>query len=183
MLYIIMGKSGAGKDTILQILNNEFNLDLIIQTTSRPKRDNEVEGLQYYFKSKKEYEKLIKEDKMLEYRTYETNFNNKKELRYYGVEKKSINKDKNCAIINVPSNIEMIKKEFPKSIFIYLELDDIIRKNRAMMRPNFDEYEWNRRLKADAIDFRDIKSKVDYVINNFDLNSTREKLKKILSLS
>jgi guanylate kinase len=68
MMFILSSPSGAGKTTLSKALINKFN-DLIfsISITTRKKRQNEIDGVDYFFTNKNNYEKMIEEDKLLEH--------------------------------------------------------------------------------------------------------------------
>ena len=69
-LIVISGPSGCGKGTICsELLKNNPDLFLNISMTTREPREGEVDKKDYYFISKEEFEKRIKEDKFLEYAT------------------------------------------------------------------------------------------------------------------
>ena len=58
MIMILVGPSGAGKTTIAsKLLTKNYGLKKVITCTSRAPRDNEVDGVDYYFKTKEEFEK------------------------------------------------------------------------------------------------------------------------------
>lgn len=68
MLIVISGPSGVGKDTVLQRMK-ERNLPFyfVVTATTRLPRENEVEGVDYFFVSKGEFARMIDEDALLEY--------------------------------------------------------------------------------------------------------------------
>ena len=67
-LIIISGTTCAGKGTVIErLLNRNKNLSLSISYTSRPMRAGEVEGVDYFFVSREEFEKKIKNGDFLEY--------------------------------------------------------------------------------------------------------------------
>jgi len=72
LLIVISGTSGAGKDSVARALvkrmeENGFPAHFVITATSRPKRESEVDGIDYFFISKAEFEQMIAEDELLEY--------------------------------------------------------------------------------------------------------------------
>ena len=75
-LFVISGPSGSGKDTvltkILKIMGAEAFLS--VSMTTRKKREGEVEGIDYYFVTKEEFEANIVNDRMLEYAKYGDNY-------------------------------------------------------------------------------------------------------------
>ena len=75
-IFLLMGKSTSGKDTIYKdlIRNDVFSLLKVIPYTTRPMRDGEADGVQYFFKTEEEYLKLKSDKKIIEERTYYTNY-------------------------------------------------------------------------------------------------------------
>ena len=75
-IIAISGFSGAGKDTIAKDIAKLFDLNVVVSYTTRPRRPNEEEGVEYFFISDNEFcTKLIK-NKLLITRCYETLFGN-----------------------------------------------------------------------------------------------------------
>ena len=67
-LIIISAPSGTGKTTLInKILESEENIQLSVSATTRDKRNGEVDGIDYYFLTKEEFESKIKNDEFLEY--------------------------------------------------------------------------------------------------------------------
>lgn len=72
-MIILIGKSGSGKSTIQnELLKRGYNVS--INYTTRNKRKNEVDGIDYHFITKEEFEKLWKEDKIIERSMFNNNF-------------------------------------------------------------------------------------------------------------
>ena len=67
-----MGKSSSGKDTIFSMLKQENILKPIVLYTTRPMRNNEVEGREYYFISEEQLKGYELEHKVIEQRVYHT---------------------------------------------------------------------------------------------------------------
>lgn len=89
LLIVYSGPSGVGKSTVLhKVLNNkELCLTFSISMTTRAPRPGELNGKDYFFVSKDEFEKAIEEDKFLEYAKYVDN--------YYGTPLEYVNKKRN----------------------------------------------------------------------------------------
>ncbi|MDR0985344.1 MAG: guanylate kinase [Mycoplasmataceae bacterium] len=89
LLIVLSGPSGVGKKTIWTPLMNDsqFKLAFSISMTTRSPREGEVDGKDYFFVTKQEFEQAIKENKMLEYATYVNN--------YYGTPKAYVEKLRN----------------------------------------------------------------------------------------
>jgi guanylate kinase len=189
---IIAGKSASGKDTILQQILKISTCKPIVSTTSRPKRDNEQEGKDYYYISKDEFIDLIEENAFIEYRKYNTLVNGEKDTWYYGIRKNNKYLDNVHYIVvldfeGARSFINHYGADNCKLCYIYC--DDDKRKERAMKRPNFDETEWNRRSEDDAKklslktfieDFRDVETEI---FDNINENNYIQIAKDIVSRS
>ncbi len=72
LLIIISGPSGVGKGTVRRYIMDNFKIKLSysISMTTRPKRDKEIEGVDYYFVSDEEFDRNIKEDNFLEWEEF-----------------------------------------------------------------------------------------------------------------
>ena len=70
MIYIITGPSGVGKNTIINELSKYLDFYFSVSHTTRPRRENEIDGKDYYFISEVEFEDLINNDQMIEYEQY-----------------------------------------------------------------------------------------------------------------
>lgn len=75
MLIVISGPSGCGKDTVVkELMKNNNNLWLSISCTSRQPREKEINGKDYFFLTKEEFEAKIKTNDLLEYAEYAGNY-------------------------------------------------------------------------------------------------------------
>ena len=189
---IIAGKSASVKDTILQQILKISTCKPIVSTTSRPKRDNEQEGKDYFYISKDEFIDLIEENAFIEYRKYNTLVNGEKDTWYYGIRKNNkYNDNINYIVVldfeGARSFINHYGADNCKLCYIYC--DDEKRKQRAMKRPNFDETEWNRRSEDDAKklslktfieNFRDVETEI---FDNINENNYIQIAKDIISRS
>ena len=88
-IIILTGMSCAGKDTVRRVLEQDYygGYTNIVSHTSRPMRENEINGIDYHFVSKEEFNNMIDNNEMIEYRNYETNWNGRGETWFYGVKK------------------------------------------------------------------------------------------------
>jgi len=74
LLIVISGPSGVGKDTVIKrLLDLDPNLRYSVSYTTRPPRPGEVDGVNYHFSSRAEFERLIREGAFLEHATYDGN--------------------------------------------------------------------------------------------------------------
>lgn len=192
----IMGKSSAGKDTIYSNLKDKIQTNLYVPYTTRPKREGEENGIQYFFKTKEEIEQLSKSGKIMESRNYNViNAQGQKDVWTYAtVYDEQFNKQGDyMSIGTLESYTSILKylKENPEKninmIPVYISIDEEERKRRATERenkqakPNYEEM--NRRLQADNIDFSDEKLKEANIgkkqtFENYDLDLCVENIVK-----
>ena len=175
-LFIITGPSGVGKGTVLEkfFKNNKNAVYSVSQTTRNP-RPGEVHGINYFFVTKKEIEKSIKNDEFLEWARYSDN--------YYGTSKTQVLTALNSGydvFLEIETNgAQKIMEKFPDCVTIFLR------------PPNFDELE--KRLRGrntedeEAIQKRlhEVKKELElsknyqYAIENDKVENALEKLQKI----
>lgn len=167
MLLILCGKSGSGKDTVLKKFVKHGFIPLVSHTT-RPKRENEVDGKDYHFVSYYDFMKSF--DNFIEVRKYNRP---QGESWFYGLKKQELNKYANYITISDIWGAKQLTKYFGKDncFVVYLDVDDETRKKRVEKRDSFDENEWDTRLRCDSDDFTEEKMKdiINYSVKN---NST-----------
>lgn len=68
LLVVISGPSGVGKDAVVKALQNRSNsYHFVVTVTSRPPREKEVEGVDYFFVSSNQFEEMIRQDAFVEH--------------------------------------------------------------------------------------------------------------------
>ena len=164
----------CGKDSIQKYISDNYNYQMVISHSSRPMRPNEDEGNPYYFITRKQFEDMIKQNEFIECRKYNTLVNNVNDVWYYGVSKNSIDLTKNnyIVVLDILGLIE-IKKYFKDNVIsFFIDVDEPIRKQRAINRQGFDPTEWDRRYQDDIKSFSQevINKEVDYIIENYDFD-------------
>ena len=161
-LYVIMGKSGSGKDSVFKELLNKFpKLKKVLLYTSRPPRHGEEDGVDYLFKSDSEIKDLIKSGKTAEYRSYNIS-NNISWIYATPINLPSGNND--CITINTLDGYRLIKKYINENIEIipiYIYCSNFNRLFRSLLRekdnPNPNCSEICRRYLSDEDDFSEDK--------------------------
>lgn len=162
-IYCIMGKSSTGKDTIYKKLLQKKRLHLkkIVPYTTRPIREGEQNGVEYFFTDIETLEHYKKENKIIECRGYHTIHGM---WYYYMVKDDQINLEENdYLIIGTLESYQMTRDYFGKDKVcpIYIEIEDGVRLSRALQREmnqKFPKYEeMCRRYLADCQDFSEEK--------------------------
>ena len=173
---VISGPSGVGKGTICNKLINELNAWYSVSTTTRSPRAGEVEGVNYYFITKDEFENRIRNNEFLEYNLYNGN--------YYGTSKEMVINKINEGI-NVFSEIDVngarnIKKIFPDALLIYIAPPSMeVLKERLIGRGTESIDRINERLKIAEEEMKQINF-YDYVVINDDLEKATNEVKDII---
>ena len=152
-IITLIGEAGSGKDTIMQSILTEYPsvFNEIISCTSRPMREGEVEGVNYYYYTDKEFENKISNNEMLE----STIFNN----WYYGTSYDSLKLDKpNIGVFN-PTGIYSMSKFSNIELTVFrITCSDKTRLLRQLNREtNPDVDEIIRRYGTDKKDFSNLK--------------------------
>lgn len=120
--FVLSGPSGSGKGTVLKVvLRKSDRIVYSVSATSRSPRAGEVDGVNYYFKSREEFETLIKADAFIEYT--ETYGN------YYGTLKseveKAIENGKNIILEIDPVGARNVRAHYPDAVLMFLVAPDL----------------------------------------------------------
>ena len=176
-LVVVSGPSGAGKDTVIENLKKyNDNFWVSVSCTTRKPRGNEIDGIDYYFLSKDEFESKISNNDFLEYATYNNN--------YYGTPISSI-KEKLENGIDVILIIEVqgalyVKNHFDDAIFIFImppSMEELI--NRLLKRATDSKDKIVERFKTAYNEINEI-TKYNYVVVNDDIDTASKKVNSIL---
>ena len=174
-IFCLMGKSSSGKDTIFKEIKNdeELNLKPIVSYTTRPKRTNETNGVEYFFINEKELKEFEQENKVIEKSVYHTVHG---DWYYCTINDEQIDlENNNYLLITTLESYKSLKDYFgeEKVYPLYVHVEDGVRLERALEReksqenPNFNEL--CRRFLADNDDFSD-KNLSSLSINKFYIN-------------
>lgn len=173
-IFYIIGKSSSGKDTIYKSLLADMELVPIVMYTTRPMRENERQGREYYFTDREQFEKMCNDGDVIERRIYNTVYG---EWIYFTA-KDSINTAKgDCIGIGTLQSFVQIKKYFGSAVVpIYIEVDDGLRLSRAVERERGEKSpkykELCRRFIADCDDFSEENLKSAGIDRRFSNNGS-----------
>lgn len=161
-IFILMGKSATGKDTIMKKLVS-CGLKTMILYTTRPIRDGEKEGREYHYISQDRFKELKREGKVIESRTYDTAHGR---WTYISVDDGAIDlATYDYVVIGTIETLESYRSYYgaDRVIPIYVEVDDGERLQRAIEREKTQDspkyVELCRRFLADAEDYSEDKLK------------------------
>ncbi len=162
-IYFVMGKSSSGKDTIYRRLmeDKEISFKTLVGYTTRPMRQREENGKEYFFVSEDEMNKLADEGKVIESRCYHTVYG---DWYYFTADDGQVNlEDGDYLLIGTLESYVKVREYYGEDIVkpIYIEVEDGERLLRAINRekqqdtPKYEEM--CRRFLADCKDFAEEK--------------------------
>ncbi len=175
-LFVLSAPAGGGKTTLANLLLKEVpNLVKITTCTTREPRPGEKNGVDYFFLSKEEFERKIREGAFLEYAVVHGN--------YYGTPKeevlKEINKGNDVLLVIDVQGMRQIKRNFKDVVTIFLippSFEELI--NRMRKRGDSEE-EIKKRLETAKKELKAWKE-YDYIVINDIIEKAKEDLKKII---
>lgn len=186
-IFYIIGKSASGKDNIYRRLLEEKDLDLheLVLYTTRPKRQNEVDGREYFFVDDEKFQQLQAQGKIIESRSYHTIYGI---WTYFTADEGRLQLDcYDYICIGTLESYEKMLEYFGNDVMrpIYVEVEDGERLMRALKReqreakPKYDEM--CRRFLADCEDFSEEKiahAGIEQRFENVDFENCVKKIQK-----
>ncbi|MFD1360282.1 guanylate kinase [Lentibacillus salinarum] len=177
ILFVLSGPSGVGKGTVRKELFSRANdLAYSISMTTREKRPGEAEGVDYFYKTNDEFEKLIEAGELLEHARFVNN--------YYGTPRQYVEdtlQDGRDVFLEIEVQGAMqVKENFPEGVFIFLfppSLEEL--KNRIVERGTESQDLVLQRLKK-AQNEIDMMDAYDYVVVNDDVDAAVNKVQSII---
>lgn len=178
ILAIVSGFSGAGKGTLMhELLSRYEGYSLSVSATTRKPREGEMDGRDYFFIGREEFERMISEHAFIEYARYVDN--------YYGTPKKYV-EDQLAAGKDVILEIEVqgamiVKQQYPDAITVFVTPSNAAELKRRL--------EGRKTEAADVIAGRlkrageesELMAMYDYLLVNDDLQESTKKLHDIIT--
>ncbi|MFT8320881.1 MAG: guanylate kinase [Bacillus sp. (in: firmicutes)] len=178
LLIVLSGPSGVGKGTVRKQIfsqkNNSFEYS--ISMTTRLPRAGEVDGVDYFFKKREEFELLIEKGKLLEYAEFVGN--------YYGTPvdyvRETTDKGKDVFLEIEVEGAKQVREKFPDGLFIFLSPPSLSElKNRIVTRGTETEEIINNRMNV-AKEEIEMMHLYDYVVENDTVENACDKIKAII---
>lgn len=177
-VIVLSGFSGAGKGTIMKhlLLSHKNEYFLSVSATTRKKREGEEDGREYFFKTKEEFEEMIRQHELLEFASFNDN--------YYGTPRtyveKLINEGKDVILEIEVQGALQVKKIFPQAILIFvIPKSAKILKERLYGRGTEDEKVINERLYIAGRESL-LMGQYDYILVNDVLEDAVNNLHNII---
>ena len=178
LLIVFSGPSGVGKGTVRQEIFSkpDHKFEYSVSMTTRAQRPGEVDGKDYFFRSREEFEELIRKGQMLEYAEYVGN--------YYGTPSTYVNEtlDKGIDVfleIEVQGALQ-VKKKVPDAVFIFLTPPDLNELQERLIGRGTDSEEVIAQRIERAREEIALMSEYDYAIVNDEVPLAAERVKRVI---
>ena len=176
--FVFSGPSGVGKGTVRQEIFStpDHKFEYSVSMTTRAQRPGEVDGKDYFFRSREEFEELIRNGQMLEYAEYVGN--------YYGTPLTYVNEtlDKGIDVfleIEVQGALQ-VKKKVPDAVFIFLTPPDLNELQERLVGRGTDSEEVIAQRIERAREEIALMSEYDYAIVNDEVPLAAERVKRVI---
>ncbi|WP_144500042.1 guanylate kinase [Bacillus pumilus] len=178
LLIVLSGPSGVGKGTVRQAIfsQEDTKFEYSISVTTRKPREGERNGVDYFFKSREEFEHMIENKKLLEWAEYVGN--------YYGTPvdyvEQTLSEGKDVFLEIEVQGALQVREAFPEGLFIFLAPPSLSElQNRIITRGTESEELIRNRMDA-AKEEIEMMDAYDYVVENDDVELACERIKAIV---
>ena len=177
ILFVISAPSGAGKTTIIEKLLKEINgLIISISHTTRPPRNGEINGKDYYFITKKEFKNKIDQNEFAEWNEYQD--------QYYGSSFENLENAKKQGkdlLFDIDINgAANIKKKFDNGTYIFILPPSISSLRERLLKRGAESREViESRIKIAEKEIQHFKE-YDYVVVNNKVSEASQKISSII---
>jgi guanylate kinase len=177
LLIVVSGPSGAGKGTICQaLLSRREDLFVSISATTRSPRSGEVDGINYFFETRDEFENMIENDEFIEYAEVYNNM--------YGTPKNyvldKLKQGENCLLeIDIQGALQ-VKKKYPEGVYIFIlppSMKEL--KNRIVGRGSETPESLEKRFSSAYKEIQFV-NQYDYYVINDDVKSATDTMEAII---
>lgn len=177
VLVVISGFSGAGKGTLMKQLVSRYDqYALSISATTRQPREGELDGREYFFKTKEEFEEMIAQDALVEYAQYVEH--------YYGTPKKYVEENLEAGK-DVLLEIEIqgalkIREKYPEAILIFVTPPSGEELRRRLVGRGTETMEVIEKRLRRAMQESEGVEAYDYILVNDNIDTCTEKLHNLI---
>lgn len=178
ILIVVSGFSGAGKGTIMKKLLEKYEsrYALSVSATTRGPREGELDGREYFFRSEEEFEKMIAEDKLIEYARYVNN--------YYGTPREYVEEQleqgKDVILEIEIQGALKVKEKFPDTLLLFVTPPSASELRSRLEGRGTETREVICRRMQRAAEEAEYMEQYDYLIVNDDLDECVEEMHHII---
>lgn len=177
ILVVVSGFSGVGKGTLMKRLTEKYSqYALSVSATTREPRDGEVDGREYFFRSKEEFEKLIREGLLIEHAVFCDN--------YYGTPREYV-EDQMSQGRDVILEIEtqgarQVREKYPDALTLFVMPPDAQTLVERLKKRDSETKEGMESRLACAVREADCVDQYDYMIVNDDLEESVDQMHELI---
>lgn len=175
-LFVISGASGVGKSTVLsRVMEQHGNIRFSVSATTRPPREGEQDGVNYYFITKERFEQMIANDEFLEYDNHMEN--------YYGTPKGQLEDklEQGDVLLDIdPNGAFQVLQKRPDAVLIFITPPSLEELERRL-RSRGDTEESQIQVRLDRVKWEVQQSKkYNYVVINDQVEACADKILEII---
>ncbi len=176
-LYVIVAPSGAGKTSLVNaLLRDDCGILLSVSWTTRPPRDGEVNGREYHFTTRREFEAMLRDDEFLEHAEVYGNL--------YGTSKRWITEARtagNDVLLEIDwQGAQQVRRIFTDTTSIFILPPSVEALEQRLTRRGTDTDEVIARRVASAREEMRHVAEADYIIVNDDFDTALDDLKAVV---
>ncbi|MBU4618910.1 guanylate kinase [Bacillus sp. GG161] len=178
LLIVLSGPSGVGKGTVRQAIfsQEDTEFEYSISVTTRKPREGERNGVDYFFKTREEFEHMIENKKLLEWAEYVGN--------YYGTPvdyvEQTLSEGKDVFLEIEVQGALQVREAFPEGLFIFLAPPSLSELQNRIITRGTESEDLIRNRMAAAKEEIEMMDAYDYVVENDDVELACERIKAIV---
>ena len=178
ILIVLSGPSGVGKGTVRSAIFSQGEQEFMysISATTRQQREGEVDGVDYFFKTREEFERMIEQDELLEYTEYVGN--------YYGTPidyvKKTLEAGNDIFLEIEVQGAMQVKERMPEGIFIFLTPPNMDELESRIVNRGTDASPVIRKRMEKAVEELNLIRYYDYAVENDTVDHAVNKVLAII---
>ncbi|MDO5376613.1 guanylate kinase [Staphylococcus rostri] len=178
LLIVLSGPSGVGKGTVRKRIFDDPNTSYkySISMTTRDMREGEQDGVDYFFKTRDDFEQLIEQDAFIEYAEYVGN--------YYGTPvqyvKDTMNEGHDVFLEIEVEGAKQVRKKFPDALFIFLAPPSLDHLKERLIGRGTESSEKIQRRVDEARKEVEMMNLYDYVVVNDEVDLAKDRIQSIV---
>ncbi|PCK21608.1 guanylate kinase [Bacillus pumilus] len=178
LLIVLSGPSGVGKGTVRQAIfsQGDTKFEYSISVTTRKPREGERNGVDYFFKTREEFEDMIENKKLLEWAEYVGN--------YYGTPvdyvEQTLSEGKDVFLEIEVQGALQVREAFPEGLFIFLAPPSLSELQNRIITRGTESEDLIRNRMAAAKEEIEMMDAYDYVVENDDVELACERINAIV---
>lgn len=177
ILVVVSGFSGVGKGTLMKRLTEKYRqYALSVSATTRAPREGEEDGREYFFKSREEFECMIRENRLIEYASYCGN--------YYGTPREYVEeqmaKGRDVILEIEAQGAYKVKQQYPDTLLLFVMPPDAKTLVERLSGRGTESQEVIESRLTRALEESQMAEKYEYMVINEDLEEGVEKIRSLI---